>query len=99
MHSTCPGWQRESSVLFPDSDRLRQSGIRIPGGGLGIILYYVPSGTENALFGAGVVMRVTIGWSSTGASLYLNNTLVKSVPLYGSNAELVGGIELRSGSV
>ena len=27
----------------------------------------------------GVVMQVTIGWSSTGASLYLNNTLVKSV--------------------
>ena len=24
--------------------------------------YYVPSGTENALFGAGVVMQVTIGW-------------------------------------
>jgi hypothetical protein len=40
--------------------------------------YYVPSGTEDALFGNGIVLQVTISWSSTGVKLYLNNTLVKS---------------------
>jgi hypothetical protein len=42
--------------------------------------YYVPVGTENTLFGNGVVLQVNISWSSAGVNLYLNNTLVKSVP-------------------
>jgi Bacterial Ig domain/Purple acid Phosphatase, N-terminal domain len=40
--------------------------------------YYVPVGTEDSLFGNGVVLQVNITWTSTGVNLYLNNTLVKS---------------------
>lgn len=40
--------------------------------------YYVPTGTEDALFGNGVLLQVTISWGSTGASLYLNGTPVQS---------------------
>jgi hypothetical protein len=42
--------------------------------------YYVPAGTEDKLFGNGVILQVDISWSSAGVNLYLNNTLVKSVP-------------------
>jgi hypothetical protein len=42
--------------------------------------YAVPAGTEDALFGNGVSLQVTISWGASGANLYLNNTLVKSVP-------------------
>jgi hypothetical protein len=41
-------------------------------------VYYVPQGTEDTLFGNGVTLQVTMTWSSSGVSLYLNNTLVKS---------------------
>jgi hypothetical protein len=41
--------------------------------------YYVPVGTEDKLFGNGVILQVTISWSSGGVNLYLNNVLVKSV--------------------
>ena len=47
-------------------------------GGVGSY-YAVPAGTEDALFGSGVVLQVTISWGASGANLYLNNTLVKSV--------------------
>jgi hypothetical protein len=40
--------------------------------------YYVPQGTEDTLFGAGVILQVTLAWSGSGLNLYLNNTLVKS---------------------
>jgi chitodextrinase len=40
--------------------------------------YYAPSGTEDALYGNGVILQVTLSWSSAGVNLYLNNTLVKS---------------------
>jgi hypothetical protein len=42
--------------------------------------YFVPAGTEDALFGNGVTLQVTINWSSAGVNLYLNNTLVKTTP-------------------
>ncbi len=42
--------------------------------------YFVPSGTENTLFGSGVSLAVTISWNGSTINLYLNNTLVKSVP-------------------
>ncbi len=42
--------------------------------------YFVPQGTENTLFGNGVTMQVTLSWNGTTSSLYLNGTLVKSVP-------------------
>jgi hypothetical protein len=41
-------------------------------------IYYVPTGTEDMLYGNGVVLQVTITWSSTGVNLYLNGALVKS---------------------
>ena len=41
-------------------------------------IYYVPTGTEDALFGAGVSMQVTILWSATGSQLYLNGALAAS---------------------
>jgi hypothetical protein len=40
--------------------------------------YYVPQGSENALFGSGVTLQVTMSWNGTTANLYLNGTLVKS---------------------
>ncbi len=40
--------------------------------------YYVPSGTEDALFGNGVVMKVTITWDGHVSKLYLNDVQVQS---------------------
>jgi hypothetical protein len=40
--------------------------------------YYVPAGTENSLFGNGVIMQVTLSWNNGVAGLYLNGNLVKS---------------------
>jgi hypothetical protein len=42
------------------------------------IFYYVPQGTEDTLFGNGVLLEVTITWNGSTTSLYLNNTLVKT---------------------
>jgi hypothetical protein len=42
--------------------------------------YYVPSGTEDTLFGNGVILQVTITWNGSVINLYLNGTLVKSSP-------------------
>ena len=42
------------------------------------LVYYVPQGTEDALFGDGVNLQVTINWGTSGTSLYFNNTLVQS---------------------
>jgi hypothetical protein len=42
--------------------------------------YYVPRGTENALFGAGVTLQVALTWTGNTLNLYLNGTLVKSSP-------------------
>jgi hypothetical protein len=36
--------------------------------------------TEDTLFGNGVVLQVQMSWSAAGVNLYLNNTLVKSIP-------------------
>ena len=41
--------------------------------------YFVPPGTEDALFGNGVLLQVTMTWNSGTSSLYLNGTLVKSI--------------------
>jgi chitodextrinase len=40
--------------------------------------YFVPSGTEDVLFGIGVTLKVTIAWSGTVSNLYLNDKLVAS---------------------
>jgi hypothetical protein len=40
--------------------------------------YFVPKGREDALFGKGVALKVTMVWNGSVANLYLNDTLVKS---------------------
>jgi hypothetical protein len=40
--------------------------------------YYVPSGTENTLYGASVSLQVTVAWGASGAMLYLNGAQVQS---------------------
>ena len=42
--------------------------------------YAVPVGMEDALFGNGAILQVTLSWGVSGANRYLNNILVKSVP-------------------
>ena len=42
--------------------------------------YYVPAGTEDQLFGIGVSLRVTLQWDGHTGSLYLNHSLVNSLP-------------------
>jgi hypothetical protein len=42
------------------------------------LFYYVPKGTEDTLFGNGVMVKVTITWDGKTAKLYLNDTLVNS---------------------
>jgi hypothetical protein len=46
--------------------------------GAGAQYYYVPSGTENTLFGSGTILNVTIIWDAGLAHLYLNNSLVQT---------------------
>jgi hypothetical protein len=41
-------------------------------------VYYVPTGTEDELFGDGVDMQVNIAWGPSGATLSLNNIQVQS---------------------
>jgi hypothetical protein len=43
-------------------------------------VYRVAQGTEDALFGSGVNLQVTIAWGGSAVNLYLNGTLVKSSP-------------------
>jgi hypothetical protein len=40
--------------------------------------YWAPSGTEDALFGSGVVLKVAITWDGSVSKLYFNDTLVQS---------------------
>jgi trimeric autotransporter adhesin len=40
--------------------------------------YFVPVGTESALFGSGVNLQVTLSWKNGVADLYLNGALVQS---------------------
>ncbi|HXI41409.1 MAG TPA: Ig-like domain-containing protein, partial [Bryobacteraceae bacterium] len=40
--------------------------------------YYVPAGTEDTLYGNGVLLQVTVAWNGSVVNLYLNGTLVKS---------------------
>jgi len=41
-------------------------------------VYYVPVGTENTLFGNGVILQVTLNWGASGGSLYLNGALAQA---------------------
>jgi len=40
--------------------------------------YFVPAGTENALFGSGVTLQVKLTWNGSSMNLFLNGTMVKS---------------------
>jgi hypothetical protein len=40
--------------------------------------YDVASGTENTLFGSGVILKVSLAWDGSAIKLYLNGALVKS---------------------
>ena len=43
--------------------------------------YYIPPpGTEEALFGNGITLKVTMTWDGSVAKLYLNDTLVQQSP-------------------
>jgi len=42
--------------------------------------YFVPAGTEDAVFGNGVVVQVSLTWDGSLLKLFLNGTLVKSTP-------------------
>ncbi len=46
--------------------------------GGGVYHYYVPPGTEDALFGNGVTLQVTIAWKGNVSKLYMNGELVQS---------------------
>ncbi len=39
--------------------------------------YYVPTGTEDSLFGSGVTLKVAICWDAASVKLYLNDNLVQ----------------------
>jgi hypothetical protein len=41
--------------------------------------YFVPPGTEDTLFGNGVILQITLTWGSGVSTLSLNGTVVKSV--------------------
>ncbi len=41
--------------------------------------YYVPAGTEDTLFGNGVILKITLRWNGAATSLYLNDNLVQTV--------------------
>ncbi len=42
--------------------------------------YFVPQGTEDALFGNGVILKVALVWDGSAVNLYLNDALAKSTP-------------------
>ncbi len=46
--------------------------------GGGAQFYFVPTGTEDALFGSGQVMQVTLTWTGGVAALYLNGVQVQT---------------------
>ncbi|MDX1980677.1 MAG: Ig-like domain-containing protein, partial [Bryobacteraceae bacterium] len=46
--------------------------------GGGAQFYYVPAGTEEAKFGNGVTMKVTIAWTGSQSRLFLNDALVQT---------------------
>jgi uncharacterized protein (TIGR03437 family) len=39
--------------------------------------YFVPAGTEEALFGNGVTLKVTLTWNANAATIFLNDAVVK----------------------
>ena len=44
------------------------------------LYYWLAHGTEDTLFGSGVILKVTLTWDGTAIKLYLNGTLVQTSP-------------------
>ena len=59
-------------------------------GGMGMYTYLQP-GTEDAQFGNGVILQVQLTWSGNVTNLYLNGSLVKSVPYTAATANWSSG--------
>ena len=56
--------------------------------------YYIPpSGTEEALFGNGITLKVTMTWDGSVAKLYLNDTLVQQSSVRHAHAQLERGFQ------
>ncbi len=51
-------------------------------------VYMMPPGTEEALFGNGITLKVTMTWDGGVAKLYLNDTLVQQSPYAAAHAQL-----------
>jgi hypothetical protein len=47
-------------------------------GGAAAQFYYVPKGTEDTLFGSGVVLQVALSWANGQSNLYLNGNVVQT---------------------
>jgi len=60
--------------------------------------YFVPAGTEDALFGDGVTLQVTISWGQNGATLALNGTLVQSASYAASTPSWTSASNLDLGA-
>ena len=70
---------KRTPILFPDPGVIRPPAVQLRRGVGGSMQYYfVPAGTENALYGNGVLLQVTLSWSGGTLNLYLNGTLVKT---------------------
>jgi hypothetical protein len=53
----------------------------------GVGQYYgLAAGTEDAMFGSGVILKVTLAWDGVAMKLYLNGALVKSSPYTAATA-------------
>lgn len=46
--------------------------------GRAVKFYYIPAGTEDALFGIGKTIRIRIAWDGTQSYFYLNDSLVQT---------------------
>ena len=70
---------RDANTTLFGFNTLATSGYLLFGYTLGgVSTYYIaPSGTEEALYGNGVILKVTMSWDGSVARLYLNDTLVQ----------------------
>jgi hypothetical protein len=68
-------------------------------GGTANISYSVPQGTEDKLFGDGVVLHVALSWSNGVANLYLNGSLVQSTSYSQATANWTSASEFDFGAM
>ena len=60
--------------------------------------YYAPQGTEEALYGNGVILKVTISWDGSTNKLYFNDKLVQTAAYSKSNANWTAGSNFDLGA-